>query len=121
MAIVTKAPPQGHSKGLSGSRGFGTVEVLAAFFVLTVALTSLLALMAHGVATMKLVEDDIIAKQKAREALESIYTSRNTQQITFDMINNTTTIPGIFLAGFQPLREANPAGGGGGWLDWHRR
>ena len=45
----------------------------------------------------------MIAKQKSREALESIYTARNTGLITFDMIQNTGTSPGIFQEGYQPL------------------
>ena len=94
--------------------GFGTVEVIVSLFVIVIALTSLLVLFTHAIASMKLVEDDLIAKQKSREALESIYTARNTQQITFDMIQNDPT--GIFLTGWRPMRKPNPSGGGGDGL-----
>ena len=92
-----------------GSRGFGTLEVLAALFVVTIALTSLLALFGHSVATMSLMQDLLIAKQKAREALESIYTARNTRQISYDNIQNVADA-GIFLDGFQPLRRPSTDG-----------
>jgi hypothetical protein len=45
------------------------------------------------------------------DALESIYTARNSQQVGFAAINNTTaTPPGIFLGGAQPLKCAGPDG-----------
>ena len=97
------------------SEGFSTLEVLAALFVITIALTSLLALFGHALATMKLTQDLLIAKQKSRETLESIYTARNTQQITFSMIQNVAdAADGIFLDGYQPLRRPNPTSGGDG-------
>ncbi len=94
----------------TNSEGFGVLEVLAALFVVTIALTALLALFGHAISTMTLMQDLLIAKQKSREALESIYTARNTQQITFDMIQNTTSSPGIFLEGFQPLHRPQADG-----------
>ncbi len=97
------------------SEGFSTIEVLAAMFVITIALTSLLALFAYAISTMTLMQDLLIAKQKSREALESIYTARNTRQITFDMIQNVSS-SGIFLDGYQPLKRPNPTGSSGDGL-----
>ena len=91
------------------SEGFGVLEVLAAMFVVTIALTALAALFGHAISTMTLMQDLLIAKQKSREALESIYTARNTQQINFDDIQNVSD-SGIFLEGFQPLRQASTDG-----------
>jgi hypothetical protein len=99
----------------NNSKGFGTLEVLAALFVVTIALTSLAALFGHAISTMTLMQDLLIAKQKSREALESIYTARNTRQITFDMIQNVSD-SGIFLDGFQPLKKPNPTSGNGDGL-----
>ncbi len=87
------------------SEGFSTIEVLAAMFVITIALTSLLALFGYAISTMTLMQDLLIAKQKSRETLESIYTARNTQQITFDMIQNDNVADGIFLEGYQSLKR----------------
>ncbi|MCH7804410.1 MAG: hypothetical protein IH937_10035 [Acidobacteria bacterium] len=94
----------------NNSEGFSTIEVLAALFVVTIALTSLLALFGYAISTMTLMQDLLIAKQKSRETLESIYTARNTGLITFDMIQNVSTSPGIFLDGYQPLER--PQGDG---------
>ena len=101
--------------GTNNSEGFSTLEVLAAMFVLTIALTSLLALFSYAISTMTLNQDLLIAKQKSREALESIYTARNTRQITFDMIQNVSD-SGIFLDGYQPLKRPNPISGMGDGL-----
>jgi len=92
------------------SEGFSTIEVLVALFVVTIALTSLLALFGYAISTMTLMQDLLIAKQKSRETLESIYTARNTRQITFDMIQNVSASPGIFLDGFQALRRPSTDG-----------
>ena len=92
------------------SDGFSTIEVLVAIFVIVIALTSLLSLFSYAIATMQLTQDLLIAKQKAREALESIFTARNTSQITFDMIQNDSVIDGIFLVGYQDLRRPSTDG-----------
>ncbi len=97
------------------SEGFGMIEVLVAVFVIAVALVGLLALFSHSIATMSLMEDLLIAKQKAREVLESIYTARNTQQLSFAMIQNVSDA-GIFMDGYQPLQRPNPTGAPGDGL-----
>ena len=55
---------------------------MMAVSVSTIGLVSLLALFSQAVVTMFLVQEDLIAKQKTREALESIFTARNTQAPT---------------------------------------
>ena len=94
----------------NGSDGFSTLEVLAAMFVITIALTGLLSLFGYAISTMSLMQDLLIAKQKSRETMESIYTARNTSQITFDMIQNVSDSPGIFLDGYQPLERPQADG-----------
>ena len=96
--------------GPKDCEGFSTIEVLVALFVVTIALTGLLSLFGYAISTMSLMEDLLIAKQKSRETLESIYTARNTGLITFDMIQNVSASPGIFLDGYQPLER--PQGDG---------
>ena len=96
--------------GTNDCEGFSTIEVLAAMFVITIALTSLLALFGYAISTMTLMQDLLIAKQKSRETLESIYTARNTRQITFDMIQNDNVTGGIFKVGYQPLERPQADG-----------
>ena len=59
---------------------------------------------------MQGAQEDLICRQKAKEALESIYTARESAQIAFDNINNTTTSGGIFLPGFKNLTTAGSDG-----------
>ena len=94
----------------NSSEGFSTLEVLAAMLVVTIALTGLLSLFGYAISTMTLMQDLLIAKQKSREALESIFTARNTSQITFDMIQNVSASPGIFLDGYQSLKRPSTDG-----------
>ncbi|MFQ5738227.1 MAG: prepilin-type N-terminal cleavage/methylation domain-containing protein [Acidobacteriota bacterium] len=89
--------------------GFTLIEVLVSMLVLTVALVGLLSVFTQAIVVTSFGQDDLIAKQKAREALESIYTARNTNQISFSMIRGVSR-GGIFVEGFQPLYTPGPDG-----------
>jgi prepilin-type N-terminal cleavage/methylation domain-containing protein len=93
----------------SPQKGFSIIEVLIATVIVTIGLVSLLGLFATALSSMQLSQEELIAKQKAKEMLEAIYAARNSQQITFDMIQNTND-GGIFLAGAQQLKESGPDG-----------
>jgi prepilin-type N-terminal cleavage/methylation domain-containing protein len=97
--------PHRRSKG-----GFSLVEVMVAMAIIAVGLVSMLALFAHAVAIMQLGQENLIARQKAKETMESIYAARDSGGLTFDSINNTTTTPGIFLPGFRNLTIAGADG-----------
>ena len=96
--------------GFGGARGFSLLEVMFAMVILAVGLISVLALFASSMATMALAQKDLIAKQKAEDALESIYSARNTGQTTFDSVQNVSSAPGLFLDGPQPLLDRGPDG-----------
>jgi len=93
----------------AGQGGFTLMEVVVATLVLVVGLVSMVALFAQAVVVLSCAQEDLVAQQKGQEALESIYTARNTQQITFDMVRNTSA-GGIFLDAWQPLRTSGPDG-----------
>jgi prepilin-type N-terminal cleavage/methylation domain-containing protein len=85
-------------------KGFSLIEFLMAVFVLLIGLGGVLALFMHTMVAMTYAEESLIAKQKAREALESIFTARNTQQVPFDQVRNVGAgSTGIFLTGLLPL------------------
>ena len=92
------------------NKGFSIPEVMVAMFILTVGLISVLALFSTAVDTMSSAQDDLIAKQKAREAMESVYTARESTQLSFNSINNTTTSGGVFMTGFRNLTAAGSDG-----------
>lgn len=89
------------------SRGFTLVEVLIATVVLAIGLISVAALFAAAIAASQQSQEDQIAKQKAREALEGVYSARNDTALTFDSIQNVVN-GGIFKDGFIPLNLACP-------------
>jgi len=92
-------------------RGFTLVEVMIAVTVMSIGLLSVVASIAAAMQATQSAQEDLVARQKAMDALESIYTARNSQQVGFAAINNTTASPpGIFLGGAQPLKCAGPDG-----------
>jgi type II secretory pathway pseudopilin PulG len=99
---------QAAGQGRSGERGFSLVEVLFAAVILMVGLLSMVAVFGYALATTQTVQEDQIAKQKAQELMENIFTARDTQQITFAQIANTPG--GIFAPGMQPLVDTGPDG-----------
>ncbi len=87
--------------------GFTLVEVMIAIAVMSVGLLAVVASIATAVANTQAAQEDLVARHKALEALESIYTARNSQQVAFTAINNTGN-GGIFLAGPQSLNVPVP-------------
>jgi prepilin-type N-terminal cleavage/methylation domain-containing protein len=89
--------------------GFSLIEVMIAIVVMTIGLLAVVASIATALATTQSAQEDLIARQKALDALESIYTARNSQQIPFKSIDNTVN-GGVFLSGAQPLLCAGADG-----------
>jgi len=85
------------------SQGFSLVEVMVAIVVLAVGLLSILGMFVFAMSTMQTAQEDLIAREKAKDALENVFSARDTGQITFDQIQNSTTPPGIFDPGAQPI------------------
>jgi len=92
-------------------RGFTIIESMIAIAVITIGLIGVLGAFAAAVASTSNVQLDAVARQRATQALESIYTARQTDQITFAQIANVSaTPPGIFLNGMLPLTDPGPDG-----------
>ncbi len=69
-------------------QGFALLETLIAIVVLMIGLLAVLATFAMAISNTTSVQNDSIARQKAAEAVESIYTARQTGQLTFNQIQN---------------------------------
>lgn len=82
---------------------------MIAIAVMTIAIVSLLAAFGTAVAATQNAQENLIARQKALETMESIYTARNTQQISFSQIANIVN-GGIFTSGATQLLSAGPDG-----------
>jgi prepilin-type N-terminal cleavage/methylation domain-containing protein len=92
--------------------GFSLLEVLISMVILTVGLVSLLGVFGLAMASTQQSQQDMIAKQLANEALESIMSARNTAQLSWDDIQNAGSTCsdgssgcGMFASGAQPIYQ----------------
>jgi len=89
--------------------GFTLIEVMIAIVVMSVGILSLVAVFGVAIAHTQSAEEDLIARQKVLEAMESIYTARNSQQLPFSSVANVAD-GGIFQSGAQTLKCAGADG-----------
>src|SRR5262245_28576826 len=94
----------------NGEAGLSLIEVMISVLIIAVALLSIAMTMVQGVSAVFFTQEQLIAKQKAREALESVFTARSTQNITFAQIQNDSVTGGIFLSGYQSIRGTGTDG-----------
>lgn len=90
-------------------RGFTIIETMIAIAIMGIGIVTLVAAFAAAIGATNNAEENLIARQKTLEAMESVYTARNTQQISFAQIANTTS-GGIFTNGATQLLAAGPDG-----------
>ena len=90
-------------------RGFTLIEAMIAMVVLTIGMCGVIATLATAITATASAQEDLVARHKALEAMESIYAARNSQQVPFAQINNVAN-GGIFLGGAQQLQCAGPDG-----------
>lgn len=95
-----------HSRG---ERGFSLIETMVATGLLAVSLLGLAQIFAVGLRQLAASGPNLIAREKAREAIESVHSARDMGVLTWAQINNTTA-SGLFLAGPQPLLQTGPDG-----------
>ena len=93
----------------SRQQGFTIIETMIAIAIMSVGIVTLIAAFATAVSATQNAQENLIARQKTLEAMESVYTARNTQQIAFAQIANTTA-GGIFLPGTNQLLCAGSSG-----------
>jgi prepilin-type N-terminal cleavage/methylation domain-containing protein len=89
--------------------GFSLIETLIAMAILATGLLGLAGVFALGMAHLAGSSEGLVAREKAREAVESVHTARDTRVITWAQIRNVAA-GGVFLDGAQPLRTAGADG-----------
>lgn len=89
--------------------GFTLIEALIAMVILSVALLSMAQAFYLGMQHMATSSANLIAREKAREAVESVHTARDTRTITWAQIRNVSN-GGVFLDGAQALCAAGDDG-----------
>jgi prepilin-type N-terminal cleavage/methylation domain-containing protein len=113
-----------HPAGPRDARGFSLIEVIVAMTILAVGLLGLAQAFVIGLNHLSTSSANLIAREKAREAVESVHTARDTRVITWANIRNVNTVAeddpewgacnsvggGVFQNGVQPLGAPGPDG-----------
>jgi prepilin-type N-terminal cleavage/methylation domain-containing protein len=103
----------------SDDEGFSLIEVMIAMAILATGLLSLAGVFALGLNHLAGSSAALIAREKAREAVESVHTARDTRVIVWCQVYNVNSArsaacaaaaPGVFLDEPQPLRNPGPDG-----------
>lgn len=96
-------------KHLCGRRsgGFTLIEVIMAIAILAFGVLVLASVFAQGMTIMSTSPWEVIAKEKAQEAVESVFTARDTRVLTWARIRNVVggsgADNGVFVDGPQRL------------------
>jgi hypothetical protein len=102
-------PERSRRSATAGVGGFSLVESMIAIVIMGGGLLALASAFSQGMVLMTTSHDHQIAKEKAAEAVESVFTSRDTRVITWTRIRNVSN-GGVFLNGPQPLRASGRDG-----------
>lgn len=94
---------------ISSSKGFSLVETMIALGVLTTGVLGTAAVISKGMQNLSSSPADVVVTQKAAEAVEAVFSARDSHKLTWAQIRNTGD-GGIFLAGAQPVRFAGDDG-----------
>jgi type II secretory pathway pseudopilin PulG len=96
------------------SHGFSLIETLMAMGVLTAGVLGSAAVIASGMQHLSSSPADVIVTQKASQAIEAVFSARDSHKLTWAQIRNVRGASGsdggIFLDDPQPLRTGGPDG-----------
>ena len=90
-------------------QGFSLLEVLVAMLILTVGVLSLLGVIALGIQAIASSSPMLIAREKAREAIESVHAARDTGELAWNRIHNVAN-GGVFEPGMKDMLLPGPDG-----------
>jgi len=90
--------------------GFSLIETMIAMTILATALLSLAGVFIMGLTHLNGSSASLIAREKAREAVESVHTARDNESLSWCQIRNSNVAAncpnnanGVFLPGVQPM------------------
>jgi prepilin-type N-terminal cleavage/methylation domain-containing protein len=101
---ITRVPASAQDE-----RGFSLIEVMAAMLILTAGLLPLAGLFATAVQQMGASTPMMQAREKAREAVESVHAARDTGTVSWAMIRNVAD-GGRFLDIATAIKDPGPDG-----------
>jgi Tfp pilus assembly protein PilV len=93
---------------VKSEEGFSLLETLTAVSLLATGLLSLAAVFTMALSRTTNASWDMLAKEKAAEAIENILAARDSGRLTWDEINNVGAGAGIFRTGAQTLVLPGP-------------
>ena len=106
MARVTAVASQAPD-ARQDARGFSLIEVIVAMFILTAGLLPLVGLFSMGVQRMTASTPMLFAREKAREAIESVHAARDTGEASWATIQNVPTAACSSTAPSPSRRQGN--------------
>jgi type II secretory pathway pseudopilin PulG len=109
---------------ITAEEGFSLVETVVAMMVLVIGLLGMAQVFYKGMSVVASSSPAVVAREKAREAIESVHSARDTRVITWNQIRNAAAPPasacsdasttpiggGIFLNGAVRLGGPGPDG-----------
>lgn len=93
----------------SSESGMSLIEVIVATGILASGLLGLAGFFVVGLQQLRSSTPSLIAREKAREAVESVHTARDMRVITWDQIRNDAD-GGVFVAGDLALKKPGDDG-----------
>ena len=89
--------------------GFSLIEAMIAMVLLAFGMLALISVYTQGIFFSSMAQWDYIAQKKAEEAVETIFTARDTQLLTWVQIQNVVD-GGVFVDGASPMLVPGPDG-----------
>ena len=89
--------------------GMTLIETMVALLVLTIGAIGMAQAFLYGMNSVATGPNELIATQKAAEAVESVFSARDTKTLTWAQLTNATA-GGVFLNGAQDMKTAGPDG-----------
>jgi prepilin-type N-terminal cleavage/methylation domain-containing protein len=90
-------------KLISTADGFSLIEVVISTAILATGLLTLAGYMTYALAYSSGSSFAVLAREKAREAVESVHTARDTGRLTWAKIQNESKTGGVFKDAFTDL------------------
>jgi type II secretory pathway pseudopilin PulG len=100
--------------GPSSEKGFSLIETVMSIGVLAVGVLGTAATMTTGMQNLSSSASDVVVTQKAAQAIEAVFSARDSHKLTWAQIKNIKGLSGadngIFLDGPQKLFLSGPDG-----------
>jgi prepilin-type N-terminal cleavage/methylation domain-containing protein len=94
--------------------GYTLIEVLVAIGLVLVGVMGLEGAIAYGVRRLTASQEQLVAGQRAAEAIESVFKARDNRILTWAQIRNVHGVTGgdggVFLDGPQGVKDSGPDG-----------